>query len=98
EDDSGASGVVAVEARVLLRFDRGGDREQDVAVKPAGVLRGHGAARVEVLDLGGDTHREAARVERLDEVDPALARDGRAPGRRRVVPARPGPAQPLPPP
>ncbi len=33
--------------------------------------------RVEVLDLGGDPHRELARVEGADEVDAALARDGR---------------------
>ena len=44
--------------------------------------------RIEVLDLGRDPDREAARVERLDEVDPALAGDRGAPGRRRVVAER----------
>ncbi len=43
---------------------------------------------IEVLDLGGDPHRELARVERLDEVDAALARDRGAPRRRRVVAQR----------
>ena len=88
EDDADARRVEAVQARVVLRLDRRGEREQDVAVEPPRFLRRDEAARVEVLDLGGDPHRELARVERLDEVDAALARDRGAPGRRRVVAER----------
>ena len=44
--------------------------------------------RVEVLDLARDPHREVARVEGLDEVDAALARERGAPGRRHVEPER----------
>ena len=81
-------GVEAVQRRVVLGLDRGGEREEDVPVEPAGLLRAHEPGRVEVLDLGRDPHREAARVERLDEVDTALAGDRGAPGRRRVVSER----------
>src|SRR5205823_11694 len=42
----------------------------------------------EVLDLRGDPDGEAARVERPDPVDSALAADRGAPGRRRVVTQR----------
>src|SRR5262249_3127348 len=52
------------------------------------LLRRRGAARVEVLDLGGDTDRKAVRVESADPVDPALARDGGTPGLGRVVAQR----------
>jgi len=88
EHDSGAGRVVAVQPRVLLRLDCGGDREQHVAVEPARFLGIYETGRIEVLDLGGDTHRELAGVEGLDEVDAALARDRGAPGRRRVVAQR----------
>ena len=47
------------------------EREEDVAVELAHLLRGGGARRVVVLHLAGDLHREVARVERLDLGDPA---------------------------
>src|SRR4029453_12187799 len=63
--------------------------EQDVAVEPARLLRRDDVGgRLEVLDLGGDAHRELARVERLDPVDPAPARDRSLPCRGGVVPQR----------
>ena len=88
EDDADARRVEAVQPRVLLRLDGGGEREQDVPVEPARLLRVDEAACIEVLDLGGDPDRELAWVERFDEVDAALARDGGAPGRGRVVAER----------
>ena len=66
----------------------GGEREQDVAVEPPRLLRRRQPVRRELLDLGGNPHGEAARVERLDEVDAGLARDCRLPGRGRVVTER----------
>ena len=51
--------------------------------------------RVEALHLARDPHRELARVEALDEVDAALARDRGAPGRGRVEADRRDRAQPV---
>ena len=88
EHDPGSGRVEAVQAGVVFRLDRGGKREQDVAVEPAGLLRADEPGRIEVLHLGRDPDREPARIERLDEVDPALAGDRGAPGRGRVVAER----------
>ena len=84
EDDPDPRRVEAVQARVLDRLLGCPEREQDVAVELAHLLRRGDAARVEVLHLGRDPHGEAARVERADEDDPALARERGAPTRRRV--------------
>ena len=46
------------------------------------------ALRLEPLHLGRDPYRELARVEGADEVHPAPPRDGRLPGRARVVAER----------
>ena len=86
EQDADAGRVVRpVEACVGDRLARGAEREQDVALELAHLLRRRDRRRVEILHLGRDSYREAARVERADEVDAALARDGRAPHRARVV-------------
>ena len=84
EDPDAVRRVGAVEPRVGDRLARGAEREEDVAVEPPRVLRRGDLGRVEVLHLRRDPHRELARVERADEVDAALAGDGRAPGRRRI--------------
>ena len=60
------------------------ERDQDVALELARLLRRGDRGRVEVLDLAGDPHREVARVEGLDQVDAALAGERRAPRRRHV--------------
>ncbi len=59
EDDTDPGGVEAVQRGVILRLDRGGQREEDVSVEPSGLLRAHEPGRVEVLHLGGDPDREA---------------------------------------
>ena len=81
-------------AGVAPRLLRRAEREQDVAVHPARLLRRRDRGGVEALHLAGDPDRELARVEGLDEVDAALARDGGLPGRRRVEPDRRDRAQP----
>jgi hypothetical protein len=88
EDDPDARRVEAVQVGVFLRLDRGGECEQDVPIEAPRFFRRDEAVRLERLHLGGDAHRELARVERLDEVDAALSRDRGAPGRRRVVAER----------
>ncbi len=88
-DPDTARHVMRVEPCVLDGLPPRLDREQDVPVEPAGLLRlATTVRRVEALDLGRDPHRELARVEGLDEVDAALAGDGGAPGRGRVVAER----------
>src|SRR6188508_2789564 len=62
----------------------GAEREQDVPVHPARLLRRRHRGRVEALDLARDPDRVLARVEGLDEVDATLAGDGGLPGRGRV--------------
>ena len=95
EQDADARRLVrAVEARVGDGLARGREREQDVPLELAHLLRRGDRARIEVLHLGGDAHREAARVERADEVDAALSGDRRAPGRGRVVSDRRHRAEP----
>ena len=88
EDNADARRVEAVQPRVSFastaaasasRTFRSSRRASFALTRPLGV---------EVLDLGGDPDRELARVERFDEVDAALARDGGAPGRGRVVAER----------
>ncbi len=88
EDDPDAGRVEAVQAGVGDRLLPGREREQDVAVDAARLFGRGDARRVEVLDLRGDPHGELRGVEGADEVDAALARDGGAPGRGRVVPDR----------
>ena len=88
EDDPDPVRVEAVQARVGERLLGRAEREHDVAVEPAQLLRVREPGRVEVLHLGGDPHRQPVRVEGADPVDPALAGDGRAPGLRRGVPDR----------
>ena len=95
-DDADALGVEAVETGVLDRLLRGGEGEEDVAVELAQLLGRRRAGRVVVvLDLGRDLNGERARVERLDAVDPALAREqplpGRPAGRCRGASPRPSP-------
>ena len=71
-------------ARLVPRLLRGGDGQEDVAIHPPRLLRGHERGGVEPSHLAGDSDRELARVEALDEADAAAARDGRLPGGRRV--------------
>ena len=44
--------------------------------------------RIEALDLAGDPHGKLARVERLDESDPAPAGESGLPGGGRIEPDR----------
>src|SRR5207247_5655881 len=85
EDDAHARGVEAVEAGVLHRLARGAEREQDVPLELAHVLRRRDLRRVEVLHLGCDAHGQPVDVEGADPVDAAAARDGGLPGRLGVV-------------
>ena len=64
------------------RLLRGGDGEQHVAVHPARLLGGHERGGVEPTHLAGDADGELARVERLDEADPAAAGDAPPPRSR----------------
>ena len=82
------SGSKPFEPGVGERLAARAERDQHAALELARLLRRGDGGRVEVLDLAGDAHREVARVERLDEVDAALARERGAPGRRRVEPER----------
>ena len=78
------SGSKPVRPGVGERLARRADRDRHAALELARLLGRDDRGRVEVLDLARDPHREVARVERLDEVDAALARQRRAPGRGRV--------------
>ena len=78
------AGSTPSDARVSPCLARGGDREHDVALEPARILRPDDRLRLEVLDLGRDPDRKLARVEGADPVDPAPPRDSRVPRRRRV--------------
>ena len=62
--------------------------EEHVALEPARLLRRDDVRHLEVLDLRRDAHGEPGGVERADEVDAALARNGGAPRGRRVVAER----------
>ena len=57
----------------------------DEAAHPTRHLAVHRHGRVEILDLGGDLHVEAGRVEGGDPRDPGLARQEVRPVGRRVV-------------
>ena len=81
-------GVEAVHPRVVHRLLRRREREEDVAVELAHVLRRRGARRVVVLHLARDPHRELARVECPDRVDAAAARHEALPRGPQVVPER----------
>ncbi len=84
EHDPDARRIGHLEARVGHRLLRRAERDQHVSLEPTRVLRPGDRRRVEALDLGRDPHREPRRVEGLDEVDPAPARDRRVPGGGRV--------------
>ena len=73
EGDPDPMGIEPVQSRIPNSLPPRGEGEQDVAVELALLLRRGGGARVEVLDLSGDTHRVIAGVEGADPVDPALA-------------------------
>src|SRR5205823_1779837 len=75
--------VVAVQARLCDCLLRGTEREQDVAVEPACLLRRYEAGRIEVLDLRRNPHGQTVGVEGADPVDAALAGHRGAPGLRR---------------
>ena len=84
DDDADARGIETVHAGVLPGLLRRTERKQHVAVHPPRLLRRGDRRRVEALHLACDPDGKLARVERLDEADAALARDGRTPRRRRV--------------
>ena len=77
--------VRGIECRVGDRLLRRRHSEHDVAIEPARFLRPDDGGWVEPLHLRRDPHRIGARVERLDEVDPAPAGDRGLPGRAPVV-------------
>ena len=81
DEDPDPRGVEAVQARIVPRLLRGGDREEDVAVHPARLLGRHELAGVESAHLRGDPHRVLGGVERLDPPDAAATRDRGIPGR-----------------
>src|SRR5439155_3633527 len=80
--------IEPVQAGVPHRLTGCAQRKQDVPLELPDLLRGGDLRGVEVLDLRGDAHGRLARVERADPVDAALARQGRPPGRRRIVAER----------
>ena len=84
DEDPGASRIDLLDACVLPRFPRCGDREHDIALEPASILRAHRRNRVEPLHLGRDPDRVPRGVERLDESDTAPPRDRGVPRRARV--------------
>ena len=84
EDDPDAVRVEAVQARVGERLLGGAEREHDVAVEPAQLLRVREPGRVEVLHLGGDAHRQPVRRRRRGS---SRSRSRRRPRRARS-PAR----------
>ena len=69
--------VLRVQPCVLERLSPRLDREQDIAVEPARLLRRDDLRRLEALDLGRNADRELAGVEGLDEVDPTPHRRAR---------------------
>ncbi len=85
DDDPDPLRVVAVDACVAERLLGGAEREEDVAVEALRLLRRGDRARVEVLHLTGDLHREPGRLEGLDVVDAAAPGNRGFPRRRRVV-------------
>ena len=88
EEDPDPHRVVAVQARVGDRLFGGGEREKDVPVESPQLLRGGEAVGLEVLDLGGNSHRQPVGVKSANEVDPASAFDSGAPGLGRGAPDR----------
>ena len=83
QDDPGPLGELALEpigqAGLVERLAGGHQPELDVAVRPAQLLAVEDAARVEVLDLGGEPGGEPRRVERSRS-------GGRRSARRRARP------------
>src|SRR5439155_26406747 len=75
DEDSGTRWVDAFDASISPCLACGGDRQDDVPLEAAGALRADDRRGVETLDLRGDPNRVLARVERLDPVDAAPARD-----------------------
>ena len=94
DDDADALRIGPVQAAFPPGFLRRTEREEDVAIHPTRLFRRRHRGRVEALHLSRDPDRELARVEGLDEADPALAGDGGLPGRGRVEPDRRDRAQP----
>ncbi len=88
DEDAGPLRIDPFGPGVRPRLAGGRDGEDDVPLEPTRVLRAYHRFRLEPLHLGRDPHREVARVERLDPVDAAPARDRRLPGRRGVEPER----------
>ncbi len=84
DEDARARRIDPLDARVAPRLARRRDGEHDVPLEPARILRADHCFGLEVLHLGGDTHRVAARVERADPVHSAPPRDGGFPRRARV--------------
>ena len=80
--------VSAEQAGIVHRFLACGQRELRIARELAQLFGRRQAGRVEVLDLGADAHGIVARIESLDEVDPALPRHEPIPGRGDIVPER----------
>ena len=82
DEDADARRVELLDARFVPGLLRGGDGEQDVAVHPPRLLRRRDSAE-------GSKPRTSPAIrtgnslasKRLDEPDPAAARDGRLPGR-----------------
>src|SRR5262249_4350171 len=70
------------------RLRRRGDPHDDVPVEPPRLFRADDLCGIEASHLGCDPDREAAGVERADEVDPALPGDCSVPGRAAVVAER----------
>ena len=77
-----------VDARVLLGLARRGEHELHEAVHAPRRLAVDPVRRIEVLQLAGEVHRVAARVEERDPAGARLARDERAPRRLDVVAER----------
>ncbi len=74
------AGSKLLDARFVPSLLRGGHGQENVPVHPPCLFRRDQRGRIEPVDLAGDRDGELARVERLDEADPAAAREGSLPG------------------
>ena len=84
DEDADPRRVELLDTRLVPGLLRGGDGEEDVAIHPPRLLGRDQRRGIEATHLAGDPDRELARVEALDEPDPAAARDGRLPGREGI--------------